>query len=112
MLKTLGEQQTAGRATLGEADTQPEQISATQGLANAFDVAGDDLEAIKAPAADAARHTRLVDLVNQAQDQYGAMAADAEAGDVAGFATGAGNVGRTEAELEKQIDALRGAASQ
>jgi hypothetical protein len=110
VLNTLGEQQTSGRATLGAADTQPEQIGATQGLAVAYDVAGDDLEAIKAPAADAARHKRLVGLVNQAQEQYGAMSADAEAGDVAGFATGAGNVGRTEATLKQQIDALRGAA--
>ena len=38
VLNTLAEKQAEQRKTLGAADTQPEQIEATQGLANAYDV--------------------------------------------------------------------------
>ena len=112
VVNTLAEQQQSGRETLAAADEQREQIEATGGLANTYEATGDDLDALKVPAADAARHQQLVALVDKAQSQYATMRQAAETNDKPTYDATTAEVVATENDLNKLIAALRGAPSQ
>ena len=110
VVNTLAEQQQSGRETLAAADEQREQIEATGGLANTYEATGDDLDALKVPVADAARHKQLVALVDKAQSQYATMRQAAETNDKPTYDATTAEVVATENDLNKLIAALRGAA--
>jgi hypothetical protein len=112
VVKSLAEQQQSGRETLAAADEQREQIEATGGLANTYEATSDDLDAIKAPAADADRHARLVALVDRAQSEYATLRQAAETNDKTTYDATTTKVVATENELNQLIASLRGAASQ
>ena len=112
VVNTLAEQQQSGRETLAAADEQREQIEATGGLANTYEATGDDLDALKVPVADAARHKQLVALVDKAQSQYATMRQAAETNDKPTYDATTAEVVATENDLNKLIAALRGAPSQ
>ncbi|MBE2318828.1 serine/threonine protein kinase [Solirubrobacter sp. CPCC 204708] len=108
----LGLTYRAERRALADAATVPDQIDAVGRLERTFEQASDDLEAIKAPPADAARHRRLVQRVDQLATRFGTMRQAAETNKKGIYDRTAESIGRSEAALQKEIDALRGALIQ
>ena len=112
VVNTLAEQQQSGRENARHSRRAAGADRGDGRLANTYEATGDDLDALKAPAADAARHQQLVALVDNAQSQYATMRQAAETNDKPTYDATTAEVVATENDLNKLIAALRGAPSQ